>query len=213
MRSSLTCVLEEPSGGDACVHQHQHVPTDLREQAVRSMHFRDLVAIDLQAHYHMRTTLGQQDTAYLRISPRPVLVAAATKGQCVGLRVGGVEERAIDGHEPIATKEGIGHSGVLGRDLTALAHQGLEALAAQFLAASTQSRITDRTLWLGWMEIAELAHQALPDLALVATAPQRHGEHKQHQGQGRTDRKSTRLNSSHLVISYAVFCLKKKKHT
>src|SRR5256885_8382290 len=27
------------------------------------------------------------------------------------------------------------------------------------------------------------------------------------------DRKSTRLNSSHLVISYAVFCLKKKKPT
>src|SRR2546426_3698494 len=29
----------------------------------------------------------------------------------------------------------------------------------------------------------------------------------------RADRKSTRLNSSHLVISYAVFCLKKKKVT
>src|SRR5260221_9283972 len=28
---------------------------------------------------------------------------------------------------------------------------------------------------------------------------------------GRGDRKSTRLNSSHTVISYAVFCLKKKK--
>src|SRR2546426_4293805 len=28
---------------------------------------------------------------------------------------------------------------------------------------------------------------------------------------GKSDRKSTRLNSSHLVISYAVFCLKKKK--
>src|SRR5437588_7479069 len=28
---------------------------------------------------------------------------------------------------------------------------------------------------------------------------------------GREDRKSTRLNSSHTVISYAVFCLKKKK--
>src|SRR5256885_7994282 len=28
---------------------------------------------------------------------------------------------------------------------------------------------------------------------------------------GTADRKSTRLNSSHLVISYAVFCLKKKK--
>src|SRR2546426_9334112 len=30
-------------------------------------------------------------------------------------------------------------------------------------------------------------------------------------GGAREDRKSTRLNSSHLVISYAVFCLKKKK--
>src|SRR5256885_5478762 len=29
-------------------------------------------------------------------------------------------------------------------------------------------------------------------------------------GHGLLDRKSTRLNSSHLVISYAVFCLKKK---
>src|SRR2546426_6427923 len=32
-----------------------------------------------------------------------------------------------------------------------------------------------------------------------------------HNGSINTDRKSTRLNSSHLVISYAVFCLKKKK--
>src|SRR5256885_10809767 len=31
-----------------------------------------------------------------------------------------------------------------------------------------------------------------------------------HQGRAGRDRKSTRLNSSHLVISYAVFCLKKK---
>src|SRR5437899_4871872 len=30
---------------------------------------------------------------------------------------------------------------------------------------------------------------------------------------GQSDRKSTRLNSSHLGISYAVFCLKKKKKT
>src|SRR5699024_11634402 len=32
-----------------------------------------------------------------------------------------------------------------------------------------------------------------------------------HAGEGR-DRKSTRLNSSHVSISYAVFCLKKKKN-
>src|SRR5260221_13297439 len=41
------------------------------------------------------------------------------------------------------------------------------------------------------------------DAELVRNRPeQRHDE----------DRKSTRLNSSHTVISYAVFCLKKKKH-
>src|SRR5256885_6288047 len=34
----------------------------------------------------------------------------------------------------------------------------------------------------------------------------------QELGRQQADRKSTRLNSSHLVISYAVFCLKKKKN-
>src|SRR2546429_7226088 len=34
-----------------------------------------------------------------------------------------------------------------------------------------------------------------------------------HQLRATTDRKSTRLNSSHGYISYAVFCLKKKKNT
>src|SRR5256885_11165954 len=48
--------------------------------------------------------------------------------------------------------------------------------------------------------------------------PARHRRHGQHAGHAERrhqhrDRKSTRLNSSHLVISYAVFCLKKKKET
>src|SRR2546430_12664072 len=34
-----------------------------------------------------------------------------------------------------------------------------------------------------------------------------------HRGAGEADRKSTRLNSSHSQISYAVFCLQKKKDT
>src|SRR5690606_41879769 len=37
------------------------------------------------------------------------------------------------------------------------------------------------------------------------------GEREITTGQWRQDRKSTRLNSSHVKISYAVFCLKKKK--
>src|SRR5688500_19265900 len=46
-------------------------------------------------------------------------------------------------------------------------------------------------------------------------SPSRYGlVHRVIPGESETwmiDRKSTRLNSSHLVISYAVFCLKKKK--
>src|SRR5256885_7562156 len=37
------------------------------------------------------------------------------------------------------------------------------------------------------------------------------GRIRRRRSDARRDRKSTRLNSSHLVISYAVFCLKKKK--
>src|SRR5688572_31485292 len=38
------------------------------------------------------------------------------------------------------------------------------------------------------------------------------GEHLRLAAEARQDRKSTRLNSSHSQISYAVFCLKKKKN-
>src|SRR5207248_11036813 len=47
----------------------------------------------------------------------------------------------------------------------------------------------------------------------IALSPDRYVGHARHAGQPtyRSDRKSTRLNSSHRTISYAVFCLKKKK--
>src|SRR5256885_3247740 len=51
--------------------------------------------------------------------------------------------------------------------------------------------------------------RALPSTASAARTPQRSpARHTKRRG---SDRKSTRLNSSHLVISYAVFCLKKKR--
>src|SRR5690242_21317853 len=37
-------------------------------------------------------------------------------------------------------------------------------------------------------------------------------EEEEHESPAAADRKSTRLNSSHMSISYAVFCLKKKKN-
>src|SRR2546430_4680570 len=39
-----------------------------------------------------------------------------------------------------------------------------------------------------------------------------HGDHPRRHRREMGDRKSTRLNSSHSQISYAVFCLKKKKN-
>src|SRR2546430_12283730 len=41
--------------------------------------------------------------------------------------------------------------------------------------------------------------------------PRDHRERRRRRRDLRSDRKSTRLNSSHSQISYAVFCLKKKK--
>src|SRR3712207_7868724 len=65
---------------------------------------------------------------------------------------------------------------------------------------------------------------AVADLDVGQPPPQRDGvqarqprrgghrlRHEDHSAGG--DRKSTRLNSSHANISYAVFCLKKKKNT
>src|SRR5215204_7037839 len=50
-------------------------------------------------------------------------------------------------------------------------------------------------------------HDALP---ILPRRPQDAGPGHGRFCGGRQDRKSTRLNSSHTVISYAVFCLKKK---
>src|SRR2546422_3672214 len=53
-------------------------------------------------------------------------------------------------------------------------------------------------------------------LTLVGAQEQAAGHaemHHQVAAAAQRDRKSTRLNSSHGYISYAVFCLKKKKHT
>src|SRR5256885_6648013 len=60
------------------------------------------------------------------------------------------------------------------------------------LDLSIAAALAERTEgWAVGLQLAALSLRTQPDVA--------------------RDRKSTRLNSSHLVISYAVFCLKKKK--
>src|SRR5260221_10839345 len=61
--------------------------------------------------------------------------------------------------------------------------------------------------WLGRATATDRAHHS-PDGVADGVPPIDDADGRR--GPGRLDRKSTRLNSSHTVISYAVFCLKKK---
>src|SRR3712207_7006544 len=66
------------------------------------------------------------------------------------------------------------------------------------------------------LPIFELAREASPSTQLAIlcdefTTSQFDAARKAAQARNVEDRKSTRLNSSHANISYAVFCLKKKK--
>src|SRR2546426_7753519 len=80
------------------------------------------------------------------------------------------------------------------------------AFAATLLSAYPPSRLTAQDPW-PVLDHASQTYQTIANLSAdfvqVVANPMI--------GAPDTDRKSTRLNSSHLVISYAVFCLKKKK--
>src|SRR2546426_1914337 len=88
----------------------------------------------------------------------------------------------------------------------ALAATPAEKATARFQMRLAQARTR---MWTGDLP------EAITDLENLLAEAQRGGADKEFQSELRStlagDRKSTRLNSSHLVISYAVFCLKKKK--
>src|SRR5256885_9026856 len=70
------------------------------------------------------------------------------------------------------------------------------------------------TLFRSIQTIQEHAMSSTPTITEIEVIPVagRDGMLMNLSGAQAPDRKSTRLNSSHLVISYAVFCLKKKKY-
>src|SRR3712207_8010158 len=77
-----------------------------------------------------------------------------------------------------------------------------DALPIYTPARESKVERDEETEYQGGVESPEegVAHPGHP-------CQRQHHSHTQHQ-----DRKSTRLNSSHANISYAVFCLKKKKY-
>src|SRR5438132_13099335 len=57
-----------------------------------------------------------------------------------------------------------------------------------------------------------VAGRLKPGVTLAVANAQLQASYQEYARKWPEDRKSTRLNSSHTVISYAVFCLKKKKN-
>src|SRR5258708_30931214 len=102
-----------------------------------------------------------------------------------------------------------------GRDARSLVAQPRRLALLAYLAAATPrgTHRRDSLLAIFWPELDQpraraalrqslyVLREVLGPAALVS-----HGNEE-----GLADRKSTRLNSSHQIISYAVFCLKKKK--
>src|SRR2546430_7900170 len=70
---------------------------------------------------------------------------------------------------------------------------------------------SDRKNPLAAIRIFQRASEGNPDWTLTLKTRNAEGINKVSVQSGFPDRKSTRLNSSHSQISYAVFCLKKKK--
>src|SRR5439155_10295833 len=97
----------------------------------------------------------------------------------------------------------------------------LHGLAVAMQARQRDAELEQRLHLVG-VEL-ERPLERLQRLGVALVVEQRASEEQQrqqvvrvlleHLGQAHEDRKSTRLNSSHVAISYAVFCLKKKKIT
>src|SRR2546427_12484202 len=77
-------------------------------------------------------------------------------------------------------------------------------------SANVLNALNNRLAAIG--ALADLLHGSPLDPERARALMMLHGE-VQRAAEITQDRKSTRLNSSHSQISYAVFCLKKKKHT
>src|SRR2546429_2990854 len=69
----------------------------------------------------------------------------------------------------------------------------------------------ERQVTVGYMYMLKLNHLVDDKMHARSTGPYSLVTQQPLGGKAQLDRKSTRLNSSHGYISYAVFCLKKKK--
>src|SRR5690606_39437612 len=135
------------------------------------------------------------------------LLFRATEGQ--GL-FGRLEEAKVpDGIVKVLAQDGephVEHLGRMGQLLATQHSQGMDILVAQLVLAAL-APVGDDADGASPHTQGEVGEQVAP--LIIGGGP---GVHDAGDGGERLeDRKSTRLNSSHVKISYAVFCLKKKK--
>lgn len=102
------------------------------------MHFRLIIAADLHSYHGMCPTLGQEHTTHLRIGSLAKLITAAAKCLLIDLHISNIEERPIDGHEPIAPKEGLWSLLPLCYRLAAGLHESFHYLTPQFPSSYSQ---------------------------------------------------------------------------
>src|SRR2546422_5589455 len=121
-------------------------------------------------------------------------LAVAIRGLWRGLRL----SRARPGHGPDA-----GMLVAMGTDTVAVGDSLLTLMLRHLVHGSAPAILLAPMAFAGWLGIVVTMYNLLP-------ISQLDGGHVLYAAL-RTDRKSTRLNSSHGYISYAVFCLKKKK--
>src|SRR5256885_473666 len=127
--------------------------------------------------------------------------------------VGGHRRRALQGARCLHRKRTESHSTCAGRWLSRGSDGQPRCRWKAALPGTVQRNYTVRWIRLEWLVVAVV--RGAQDFCRVARRLPLHGQPHgagcgdQVRELGGKDRKSTRLNSSHLVISYAVFCLKK----
>src|SRR5206468_9058746 len=152
-------------------------------------------------------------------SLRRVLMAGAPVSPTVLERAHRILPDSADAHTPYGATEALPVSSITARDVlrdtAAKTRAGKGTCVGKLFPGITLRviRITDEAL-PAWDDRLVLPHGQIGELVVkgpVVTREYFRRERDSALAKIKEDRKSTRLNSSHDQISYAVFCLKKKK--
>src|SRR5438067_4309736 len=185
-----------------------------RRNRARSRALFDLV--DDEAYYTKPIALRHPIVFYEGHLPAfsfNTLVKKALGGASIDGRLETLFARGIDPHETAGPKETAADAA---RPTREVVHQFAEEADHQVLRALANADVDrpgDALLDRGEAVFAILEHEAMHQETLLYMWHRLPLARKRRPaGYSPRDRKSTRLNSSHVSISYAVFCLKKKKY-